>query len=47
MLRKESYIMKALELKILYSQFFFFIFVNVFENFIYLNFYNQLTILYL
>ena len=37
--------MKALELKIfVFSVFFFFIFVNVFENFIYLNFYNQLII---
>jgi len=37
--------MKVLELKIfLFSIFFFFIFVNVFENFIYLNFYNQLII---
>ena len=37
--------MKALELKIfVFSVFFFFIFVNVFENFIYLHFYNQLII---
>lgn len=37
--------MKALELKIfVFSVFFFLIFVNVFENFIYLNFYNQLII---
>ena len=37
--------MKALELKIfVFSVFFFFIFVNFFENFIYLNLYNQLII---
>ena len=37
--------MKALELKIfVFSVFFFFIFVNLFENFIYLNLYNQLII---
>ena len=37
--------MKALELKIfIFSVFFFFIFVNLFENFIYLNLYNQLII---
>ena len=37
--------MKALELKIfVFSVLFFLIFVNVFENFIYLNFYNQVII---
>ena len=37
--------MKALELKIfVFSVFFFFIFVNLFENLIYLNLYNQLII---
>ena len=37
--------MKTLELKIfIFSIIFFFIFVNLFENFIYLNFYNQLII---
>ena len=37
--------MKALELKIfVFSVFFFFMFVNLFENFIYLNLYNQLII---
>ena len=37
--------MKALELKIfIFSIIFFFIFVNLFENFVYLNFYNQLII---
>ncbi len=37
--------MKALELKIfVFSVFFFFIFFNFFENFIYLNLYNQLII---
>ncbi len=37
--------MKALELKIfIFSIIFFFIFVNFFENFIYLNLYNQLII---
>ena len=37
--------MKALELKIfIFSIIFFFIFVNLFENFVYLNLYNQLII---